>query len=39
MVDFTPEKQQKTKVVELKTQQVPSDETLFLIQLFARACS
>lgn len=39
MVDFTQEKQTKTKVVELKSQSEPSEDTLFFLQLFARACS
>lgn len=39
MVNSTPKKTSKTKIVELKKALKPSKDTLFFLQLFARAYS
>lgn len=37
MVNSTPKKSSKTKIVEIKKAVKPSEDTLFFLKLFARA--
>lgn len=39
MVDSTPKKTSKNKIVDMKKALKPSDDTMFFLKLFARAYS